>query len=68
MKLTGKEREILGMLRELDGPQRDKLLADTRRAVEATRIIARVGKLKRLRPVADHKIIRAYGKVPWRRT
>lgn len=68
MKLTAKEQEALALLRELDVQQRDKLLGQIRRAALANRIIAKAGKhagaLKRVNPVADHKIIRAYGSLP----
>lgn len=68
MKLTAKEREALGLLRELDQQQRDKLLAGIRRAALANRVIAKVGRkvgaLKKVRPVPDHKIVRAFGSIP----
>lgn len=70
MKLTAKVREAVDMLMELDQQQRDKLLADIRRAALANRVIAKAGRkagaLKRVRPVADHKIVTAYGHLPKR--
>lgn len=67
MKLTAKEREALGLLRELDAQQRDLLLSKLRRAAEAQRITLRVGRragaLRQVRTVEDHKIIGAYGSV-----
>lgn len=68
MKLTSKMKEAIGMLQELDTQQRDKILADIRRAALANRITAKVGRkagaLKRVRTVEDHKIVRAYGASP----
>lgn len=70
MKLTGKVKEAIGMLLELDVQQRDKLLADIRRTALANRIVAKVGRqagaLKRVRTVADHGIVKAYGHLPKR--
>lgn len=71
MKLTGKMKEAVDMLLELDSQQRDKILAGIRRAALANRIVAKVGRkagaLKRVRTVEDHKIVRAFGAVPKRR-
>lgn len=67
-KLSAKERDAVGMLRELDVQQRDKILEDIRRAALATRIIAKAGRnagaLKRVRSVPDHKIVKAFGTLP----
>lgn len=68
MKLSAKEREVLGMLRELDAQQRDKLLGQIRRAALANRITANAGRkagaLKRVRTVPDHRIVGAFGTLP----
>jgi hypothetical protein len=72
MKLTGKERDAVTLLRELDQQQRDKLLAQIRRAAVANRVIAKAGRkagaLKKVRPVPDHKIVRAFGTLPKRKS
>lgn len=65
-KLSTKERDAVAHLRELDVQQRDKLLADIRRAALANRVIAKAGKLKRVRSVPDHKIVKAFGILPTR--
>lgn len=67
MKLTAKERDALANLRALDVQQRDKLLGDIQRAALATRVIAKAGKLKRVRSVPDHKIVKAFGTLPKKR-
>lgn len=69
MKLTAKERDALGMLRELDVQQRDKIMGDIKRAALANRVITKVarstGALKRrLRTAEDHKIVKAFGTLP----
>lgn len=70
MKRTDKLKEVIDMLLELDVQQRDKILADIRRAALAQRIVAKAGKkagaLKQVRTVEDHKIVRAYGTIPAR--
>lgn len=70
MKLTAKEREALDMLRELDQQQRDKLLAQIRRAALANRIVAQAGRkanaLKKVRTVPDHRVVGAFGTLPAR--
>lgn len=66
MKLTNKEKEALSMLRKLDAPQRDRILAGIERTLIANRISERAGKLKKVKPVADHKIVRAYGMPNWK--
>lgn len=71
MKLTAKEREALGQLRELDTQERDKLLADIRRAALANRIVLKAARKagalrKKIRTVPDHKIVKAFGTLPTR--
>lgn len=67
MKLTGKERRALRMLRELDSQQRDHILDEMHRHVLANRITARVSGRRRVRTVPDKKIEGAFGKAPpWR--
>lgn len=67
MKLTGKEKEALSLLRALDAQQRDRLLAQIQRAVLSNTITKKAGGLKKVQPVADHKIVKAFGKAPpWR--
>lgn len=68
-KLTAKELEAVAHLRELDVQERDKLLSDIRRAALATRITLKAarkaGQMRnKLRTVADHKIVKAYGTLP----
>lgn len=67
-KLTAKERDAVGMLRELDVQERDKILSDLHRAALANRVVAKIGRnagaLKRVRTVADHKIVKAFGTLP----
>lgn len=67
MKLTAKVRDAVGKLLELDVQQRNKIVADIDRAALANRVIAKAGKLKRVRSVPDHKIIKAYGTLPKKR-
>lgn len=67
VKLTNKEKEALSMLRKLDAPQRDRILAGIERTLIANRISERAGKLKKVKPVEDYKITRAFG-VPGNRT
>lgn len=64
MKLTNKEKQTIGKLRKLDVVQRDRLLARIERTLIANQIAERTGKIKRLKPAADHRVIRAYGHVP----
>lgn len=69
MKLSKKETLAVSMLRKLDGPQRENILAEIHRTVIANQITKKAGGLKKVMPVLDHKIIKAYGKVPpWRKT
>lgn len=68
MKLSNKQRDALNKLWRLDAPQRDRILARVERTLMANQITARVGKLRKVSPVLDHKITKAYGKVPtWKR-
>lgn len=64
MKLTNKEKQTIGKLRKLDVIQRDRLLARIDRTLLANQISERTGKVKRLKPAADHQVIRAFGHVP----
>lgn len=64
MKYTAKVRIAVGKLLKLDVQQRDKILADIDRADLANRVIAKAGKLKRVRSVENHKIVKAFGSAP----
>lgn len=69
MKLTAKEREALSNLRELDSQEREKLMADIHRAALANRIVLKAARKagsvrNKLRTVADHKIVKAFGTLP----
>ena len=71
MKLTDKERLAVSMLRALDAQQRNKLLSDIRRAALANQAIMKAGRkagaLKKISPVANHRIVKAFGTLPnWR--
>jgi hypothetical protein len=61
--------EVVQMLFDLDVQQRDKLLADIRRAALAQRIVAKAGRKAgalrgRVNPVEDHRIVKAFGTLP----
>lgn len=64
MKLSNKEKQALNMLRHLNAQQRDSLLAKIERAYLANRIAERAGNLRRVKPVPDHKIVKAFGAAP----
>lgn len=64
MKLTNKQQDAVRKLWQLDVPQRDRILAEVERTLMANEIALRTGKLKRVRPVGDHRIVKAYGHVP----
>lgn len=73
MKLTGKEKMAVSMLRELDAQQRDALLAKIERAAIAnratTRAARKAGQQSKVRTVRDFKIVKAFGATAnWRRT
>lgn len=57
------------MLRELDAPQRNRLVADIRRTALANRIIAKAAQKagaprRRISPAPDHKVVMAFGATP----
>lgn len=64
VKLSNTERKAVTMLRLLQIPQREELLAQMERQVIANRISVRVGGLRKLRIPSDKKIERAYGTPP----
>lgn len=70
MKRADRMKEAVAMLLELDVQQRDKILADIRRAALAQRIVAKAGRkagaLRDIRTVEDYKIVRAFGAIPGR--
>lgn len=61
MKLTAKERKFVEMMRELDEPQRRRLLGDLSRGVLANRITMIVGDLRKLKIPPDTKVAKAFG-------
>lgn len=64
MKLTAKQREAIDKLWKLDVQQRDRILDRVERTLMANQITQRVGKLRKVHPAHDHKVAKAYGRVP----
>lgn len=64
MKLSAKERLAVEMMRKLDTRQREKILGNMERQVQANAITKRVGRLRKLQIVDDKKIVKHFGHVP----
>lgn len=58
------EDEALRGLRALDPDMRHVILDQIHRAVQANAIIRQAGNLRSVRPVAQHRVIGAYGLLP----
>lgn len=65
MKVTVLEKAVLRMLRELDVQQRDAIVGQLRVAVLANKVTLRIGRLKRVRPVTNRTVAKAFGYAPW---
>lgn len=67
MKLAVWEKRALNLLRRLDVQQRETCIGHIWRAVLANEITTRAGKIKKLRTVEEHRVVKFCGVAPWGR-